>query len=1075
MRVIRGLLALVFLAVVIVGVPYFLVTLAGNPLPSLETLSGLLSHPDYGGRFLFGSLLPIAIWVLWIPFPIVVVSELVARARGMRVPRFRGLGWQQIAAAGLVAAVLAMFTLGSLASATTAQAAPDSTVKASVSQTLPSSPEAPSTAKAPTPEPTKQAERGPTYKTKAGDTLWKIAAKKLGDSTKYPEIAQLNQGRIQPDGQVFTDGDWIQPGWILELPPSAQPPAAQTDATHTVKAGDSLTSIAEQYTGSPEWQPLFDASKDLQQPQGEKIQDPSLIKPGWTIKIPAELLLTMNDASPARAQPAVPAAQQSPAAPIPQPAPAQHEAPEAPPAALGVPGVSASAEPSATETKTAGESSSEAADAADDGFDISALRTIGGLGAVVAVGLIGLINIRRLLQRKNRHPGKKIAMPAAPEAATERQLRSVEDIDGVKALNESLQYLTIWAQDSGKVLPQMFSARISPEEIGIYLAEPAELPPPFVKPEDANDGSVWCIDIDAIPELERLPSAPYPALVSLGRDGRGAELLFELEYIGSLEIAGPADLQQQVLKALALELATSEWGQEMQITLVGASSELTRAISTGRLRHVDDIEQLMQRLRGKAASTKKAFAGLGVTTVEQARALGPDAQSWMPEIVILGTALPEENRQELLELVSEIPRMGIAAISASQTSPDERSWTLNLDQHTNADGETETTATLSPLGITLDPSRCSAEEEADLLSILRTTDAEDEPGWAAAAAMDASETPVEEVLTDDDRRVQETITTINGSSDPSAEFLEPVQATAAEATANEDIDNQAPGVADTDVSEHDNELVRAVLGKPTTTELEPIVCVLGEVLLRGIRGDLPMTAQQEISKASVARATALTAYIALNPGASAEQYHDAFWPNQHASGKTASSNRNKLTNITRRMLGINESGEPYLPHATQDGYNLAPEVMTDWQLFLDLVGEDLTQTSTERLSAAIRLVRGQPFEGAKATLFAWAEEAKSDMCEAICDAAHELANRALRHGNAAQAKLAADISIKVNPMNEAGWRNAMKAEHIKGNKEGIKEIAARLTEYLDSFNEDYEPDEETQELISELLGQKAVA
>ena len=54
------------------------------------------------------------------------------------------------------------------------------------------------------------------------DTLWDIAERYLGSGLRYKEIAQLNQGVLQPDGSRLVNPDLIQPGWMLRLPADAE-------------------------------------------------------------------------------------------------------------------------------------------------------------------------------------------------------------------------------------------------------------------------------------------------------------------------------------------------------------------------------------------------------------------------------------------------------------------------------------------------------------------------------------------------------------------------------------------------------------------------------------------------------------------------------------------------------------------------------------------------------------------------------------------------------------------------------------------------------------------------------------
>lgn len=57
-------------------------------------------------------------------------------------------------------------------------------------------------------------------------------------------------------------------------------PAAPAARTYTVKAGDSLSKIAQrEYGEASEWKKIFEANRDL-------IKNPDLIHPGQTLKLP---------------------------------------------------------------------------------------------------------------------------------------------------------------------------------------------------------------------------------------------------------------------------------------------------------------------------------------------------------------------------------------------------------------------------------------------------------------------------------------------------------------------------------------------------------------------------------------------------------------------------------------------------------------------------------------------------------------------------------------------------------------------------------------------------------------------
>lgn len=64
----------------------------------------------------------------------------------------------------------------------------------------------------------------PRSKNGAAQTLFRIAARTLGDGHRFMEIFNLNKGRLQPDGRRVESPGVIKPGWILRLPADASGP-----------------------------------------------------------------------------------------------------------------------------------------------------------------------------------------------------------------------------------------------------------------------------------------------------------------------------------------------------------------------------------------------------------------------------------------------------------------------------------------------------------------------------------------------------------------------------------------------------------------------------------------------------------------------------------------------------------------------------------------------------------------------------------------------------------------------------------------------------------------------------------
>lgn len=250
-----GLAALLGLVVVLAGVPLLLLAVAGSPIPghwpsATEVGQALLSPDD--GRLL-AAVLAILAWLGWAAVAESVGVEAAAYARGRAARRLPGLGPIQLVTARLVAAAAVvlcaptapMFGAAaamantpsvSLAAAPVAQRAVAAVDGMSPALTIPETGTAVATETAPpSPAPEHVYEVRPLHDGHR-DTLWSIAAEHLGDPLRWPEIAELNRGRPQPDGGKLLDPHWIRPGWRLVLPIDAtgltprQEPASSTPA-----------------------------------------------------------------------------------------------------------------------------------------------------------------------------------------------------------------------------------------------------------------------------------------------------------------------------------------------------------------------------------------------------------------------------------------------------------------------------------------------------------------------------------------------------------------------------------------------------------------------------------------------------------------------------------------------------------------------------------------------------------------------------------------------------------------------------------------------------------------------------
>jgi nucleoid-associated protein YgaU len=1059
----RGLLSLLVLLALLVGVPAALIALRGDPLPDAGLDAGalldVLTRPDDGSLFL--AALTWVAWIGWASFAVSVLVEVPAQLRGLPSPHLPALGLQQRTASALVAGATLLFTvpLTALANPALAAPAPAAAAPASSTTTTPATTDAAPRVKNSPADPSAASSAStaaPTYAVLAGDSLWEIAADQLGNGARYLEIAQLNYGAPQPDGLQLTADHWLRPGWTLTLPadatmrPADTAPAAQV----VVEPGDTLWDIAAQTLGDGSRYGEIAAASTGLQPDGDRLTHPDLIRPGWQLTVPGATTAPPDQPTqlpvepPAEAGPVDPPITKQPLPP------STHGTVER---GAGATEHTTPADATGTDTADTDAARTDAGASGDvDGELADVVRTAGGVRALLAAGLLTLLGARRVRQQRRRRPGQRIAMPPADLAPTELDLRLVENPDALARVDQTLRTLSALLGEAGRSLPPLRLARLNAQQLELYLAEPAILPAPFT---GTADPTVWTLDSAAplLPtaELANVP-APYPSLVTIGQDLDDAHVLVDLEHLGALAIDGDADRSIAVLAALAAELATSSWADDLQVTLVGCLPTLPAALGTGRVRHATSLEELLPALEHRAADVRNALGSQQFDDLLTARTAAPQPEHprdvWTPEIVLVAGPTDPTTRARLDEVLHHLPRAGVAAVTTDASEQSE--WTLHLNTGSDADA----VAVLSPINLTLRPQVLTSTDLNQLLGLLAIADQPPTPPAGDAPALDTHEPAVSELgshLGSD----LEPRTDADDSAAPIV-FLPvppgPTPACGTTGTLGEG-DNAPPvessagldttgssAAADADVKAAEN------------LESAPLVQVLGPVEIRHARGPVEPSKRRQL--------TEIAAFLALHPGADHHGLSDAIWPGARAVENTRNTALSKL----RRWLGADDGGDDYVPRVVEDGYRLHPTVRTDWHQWQALLSAGAAQAGTETLAAALDLVRGKPFAGVNPRRYAWAEPDRQEMISAIVDVAHELARRALLDGNAPLARRAAAAGLHADPGAELLWRDALKAEWLAGDLTGLATTADRLSALADELGDDLEP--ETLELLDELLG-----
>ncbi|MCK0116995.1 LysM peptidoglycan-binding domain-containing protein [Isoptericola sp. S6320L] len=710
-RRLLGLAALVAILAIIIGLPAVLFAVGANPFADGVSW-GDLTRPDDGSLAL--AAIKVIAWIAWGALTISLLVEIVARVRGIRPPRMPGLALPQGWAQGLVGAAVALFAAAGPTAAVSppASAAPLAAVEPGVAAA--DVDHAATDGAARSQEQTEQRDAPETvaYTVQPNDSLWSIAEQRLGDGNRFTELVALNADLL--GGKA----DFLKPGWVLTLPASPEPPAAPADdrRTVTVQPGDTLTSIADAELGDTgRYREIFDASTDITQPDGARLSDPDLIQPGWTLVIPG----VRGDGEPGASPTPDPA--EPPAAEMPTAEPEASETVDAAPrpergtgALSALPGEAPTPPAAVQNAPDAGASETAASGDVDepDSADAWKVATGSGIGTILAAGAIAVVARRRGAQQRRRKPGQTIPMPEGSAATLEQELRTAADELAVQTVDDALRGLARQCSESGEPLPGVRAARLTVDRFELYLEEPEPLPAPW---QDLGDGSIWALDAGpalAPDSTSSLVPAPYPALVTVGHDDTAGHIFLNLERIGSLGVTGTEEDARAIVAALTLELATSVWADDLQVTVVGWFADVEGVLRSGRIRWVPTIDRLLDQLAERADSDRQAIAGAGVRDLGAARSAGLVPDAWTPEIVVVADFMTESQKSKLAALTAQTPKVAVAAITSGVSVGQ---WALRTSPG-------ESRAILDPIAMPLTPQRLALEQYDDLLGLVALAD-----------------------------------------------------------------------------------------------------------------------------------------------------------------------------------------------------------------------------------------------------------------------------------------------------------------------------------------------------------------
>ncbi|MGW2422258.1 BTAD domain-containing putative transcriptional regulator [Streptomyces sp. NPDC001709] len=667
---VKAFLAFVALLALVVGVPGALAVEVGWPLPHGMPSQDWLTQQITVQTFL--HVLTVVVWLAWAQFTACVLVEVKAALSGVGLPgRVPGAGPSQLLARQLVTALLLVGATAASLTPGLSQLGHNSGLEGNHKGTIASAQKTPG-----------QQAKGAAA---VAEHVDHVAARAKSDSGKHGATKFY---RIQPP-----------------------------EGRHH----DSLWEIAQRHLGDGRrYKEIYELNKDRLQADGSRLTEASLIRPGWIMEMPGDAhggeLVEMPD------EHISPAAQHQ----IQQYDKTGHHAHGQRQHAQGG-GHVARPEQRGPATGTgadgAGQQSRQHATASQDhSFGLSEAL----VGApLLAAGLLAALGHRRrqalwqsALAAVGGRRGMEPPTPTGDAQNAQEALLVGADPEAVRLLNRSLRGLAAALAAESRPLPVVYAVWLSRGDLHLQLAQPSGKPPAPWRP--GQDQTFWTLSrADAERYDDTDTAAPYPGLVSLGTMD-GSRLLLNLEAVpGIVSLSGRESDRAAVFASVAAELATNGWSDRMTITLVGFGQDLT-ALAPNRLRHLDDIEALIEAMEAETRQRRGALGAAGHDSVLTGRTGPAQHTRWAPHLVLLAAQPSAEDARKLAELAADASRLGIGYLVGTETDGlPGAAWEMQI---------THEGKLLAPLlGLELDAQLLPAAQQRAVVELFAQADPEHDP------------------------------------------------------------------------------------------------------------------------------------------------------------------------------------------------------------------------------------------------------------------------------------------------------------------------------------------------------------
>ncbi|WP_099020948.1 hypothetical protein [Mycolicibacterium palauense] len=214
-----------------------------------------------------------------------------------------------------------------------------------------------------------------------------------------------------------------------------------------------------------------------------------------------------------------------------------------------------------------------------------------------------------------------------------------------------------------------------------------------------------------------------------------------------------------------------------------------------------------------------------------------------------------------------------------------------------------------------------------------------------------------------------------------------------------------------DIDDGPDDAIAALPGRPAEEPTEPGLYVLGPVYAIGRDAETNDPVKHSaVTRQGVRKPVKALMALATSNGVTSTEWEEKIL-------QVTPSNRRQLRTQIRKMMGGSD------PIRNDNRGLLIVDMFCDWKEFNRLVGHTPESASTEALTAAVRLIRGAPFEDVPDEDYAWrsVQLLKDELIDRCSTAAAELAQRQHAAGALAAAYQTARLGLRVYAQREDLW------------------------------------------------------